>query len=416
MVIHTVRSGETIYSIARNYDVSPTLFAANNGITGSLVVGEDLVVLFPEQEHTVRVGETLTDIAEQYGVSVRHLYKNNYYLKGDSILYPGQTLVISYTDMPSRGILTNGYAYPYVNESVLKTALPYVDYLSPFTYGMTFSGNLIPPADAEMLKSAYGVGTKGALHLSTLDATDRFDTALATNVFNNYTAREALLQKIAQTMRQKNFSLIDVDFEYINGADAENYALFVKDLKQLGYPVIVAAAPKTSRNQKGQLYEGHDYALLSDAADYLFVMTYEWGYTYGPPMAVAPLPNVRKVLEFAVTETQPDKILMGIPNYGYDFSLPYVSGASRATSIGNRRAVDIARQHKAEIQFDQTAMSPYFTYRDMSGTVHEVWFENARSIYAKFNLLKELGLKGAGYWNLMREFPQLWLLQNALFF
>ena len=95
--------------------------------------------------------------------------------------------------------------------------------------------------------------------------------------------------------------------------------------------------------------------------------------------------------------------------------MPYVAGASRATSIGNRRAVDIARQHGAEIQFDQTAMAPYFNYRDASGTLHEVWFENARSIYAKFMLLQELELQGVGYWNLMREFPQLWLLQNALF-
>lgn len=416
MVIHTVRPGETVYSIAGMYDVSPTLLARNNGINGSLVVGEDLVVLFPTQLHTVRQGETLSAIANSYGISLRQLYRNNYYLKGTDTLYAGQTLVIAYSDNPERGLLTNGYAYPYVSDAVLKTALTYVDYLSPFTYGMTFSGNLIPPDDERMLSLAYALDAKGALHLSTLDATDRFDTALATNIFNNYTARETLLAEITSTMQSKNFSLIDVDFEYINGLDAENYASFVTELRGLGYPVIAAAAPKTSRDQKGQLYEGHDYALLGAAADYLFVMTYEWGYTYGPPLAVAPLPNVRAVLEFAVTEVSPEKIIMGIPNYGYDFSLPYVAGASRATSIGNRRAVDIARQHGAEIQFDQTAMSPYFTYRDMSGTLHEVWFENARSIYAKFQLLKELGLQGAGYWNLMREFPQLWLLQNALFF
>ena len=416
MVIHTVRSGETVYSIAEKYNVSPNLLALNNGITGSLVVGEDLVILFPEQVHTVQPGESLTEIAKQYNIPLRQLYRNNYYLKGNPAIYPGQTLVIAYRDSGKREILTNGYAYPYVSESVLKTALPYVDYLSPFTYGMTFSGNLIPPDDARMLYEAYTLGTNGALHLSTLDSTDRFDTALATNIFNNYTARETLLREIAETMYQKGFSLIDVDFEYLNAADAEGYADFVAELKSLGYPVIVAAAPKTSREQKGQLYEGHDYALLANAADYLFVMTYEWGYTYGPPLAVAPLPNVRRVLEFALTETSADKILMGIPNYGYDFSLPYVAGASRATSIGNRRAVDIARQHGAEIQFDQKAMAPFFNYRDASGTLHEVWFENARSIYAKFMLLNELNLAGAGYWNLMREFPQLWLLQNALFY
>lgn len=415
MVIHTVRAGETLYSVAQKYNVSPNLLALNNGITGSLVVGEDLVILFPEQTHTVQPGETLETIARRYNVPLRQLYRNNYYLKGTPYIYPGQTLVIAYRDTGKRSILTNGYAYPYVSEAVLNTSLPFVDYLSPFTYGMTFSGNLIPPNDAKMLNLAYNLGTKGALHLSTLDSTDRFDTALATNVFNNYTARETLLKEIAETMRQKKFSLIDVDFEYLNAGDALGYAEFVAELKSLGYPVIVAAAPKTSREQKGQLYEGHDYGLLAQSADYLFVMTYEWGYTYGPPLAVAPLPNVRRVFEFALTETSADKILMGIPNYGYDFSLPYVAGASRATSIGNRRAVDIARQHGAEIQFDQTAMAPYFNYRDASGTLHEVWFENARSIYAKFMLLQELGLQGVGYWNLMREFPQLWLLQNALF-
>lgn len=415
MVIHTVRAGETVYSIAENYAVSPNLLALNNGITGSLVVGEDLVILFPEQIHTVQPGETIESIAKSYGVHVRQLYRNNYYLKGTPYIYPGQTLVISYRDKPVRSILTNGYAYPYVSDAVLKTALPFVDYLSPFTYGMTFSGNLIQPDDEKMLESAYNLGTKGALHLSTLDSTDRFDTALATNVFTNYNARETLLKEIAETARQKNLSLIDVDFEYLNAADAAGYATFVAELKSLGYPVIVAVAPKTSRTQKGQLYEGHDYALLAQEADYLFVMTYEWGYTYGPPLAVAPLPNVRQVLSFALTETRANKILMGIPNYGYDFSLPYVAGASRATSIGNRRAVDIARQYGAEIMFDQTAVAPYFNYRDAAGTLHEVWFENARSIYAKFMLLQELGLEGVGYWNLMREFPQLWLVQNALF-
>ena len=47
--------------------------------------------------------------------------------------------------------------------------------------------------------------------------------------------------------------------------------------------------------------------------------------------------------------------------------------------------------------------------------VHEVWFEDARSIRAKLALIPEYGLRGVGYWNLMRDFPQNWRVLNALY-
>ena len=50
------------------------------------------------------------------------------------------------------------------------------------------------------------------------------------------------------------------------------------------------------------------------------------GYTYGPPLPVAPLPNVRQVLEYALTEIPKEKIVLGVPNYGYSWPLPYERG------------------------------------------------------------------------------------------
>ncbi|MBQ7038938.1 MAG: LysM peptidoglycan-binding domain-containing protein [Clostridia bacterium] len=415
MIIHTVKKGDTIFSIAELYGVSPKLLALNNDITESLVVGDDLVVLFPEQTHTVRQGETLNSIASLYGITERRLYQNNYYLKGEPVIYPGQTLVISYSDKPDESIITNGYAYAFVRPDILRTSLSYLTYLSPFTYGMTYSGDLLPLNDETLINLAREYRTKLAMHISTLNENDVFDSSLATNIFNNSEARNNLINNIRITTSDKGYNAIDVDFEFIKKEDGPKYVSFVSALKNLGYPVIVAAAPKTSADQPGLLYEGHNYAELGNVADYLFVMTYEWGYTYGPPMAVAPIENVRRVIDYAVTEVNPSKILMGIPNYGYDWTLPYVRGESRATSIGNREAVDIARRNGVEIKFDNTAKSPYFNYTDSLGKVHEVWFENARSIKAKFELLINYSLAGVGYWNLMREFPQLWLLQNAYF-
>ena len=72
-------------------------------------------------------------------------------------------------------------------------------------------------------------------------------------------------------------------------------------------------------------------------------------------------------------------------------------------------AVQIAIQNDAEIHFDNTAQSPYFNYtRD--GIYHEVWFEDMRSMQAKFDLIKEYGLGGAGYWQIMRWWRANWLL------
>ena len=90
--------------------------------------------------------------------------------------------------------------------------------------------------------------------------------------------------------------------------------------------LIAALAPKTSAGQKGTLYEGHDYTAIGAACDAALLMTYEWGYTYGPPMAVAPIRNVRQVVEYALTEIPPEKIWLGVPTYGYDWTLPYEKG------------------------------------------------------------------------------------------
>lgn len=156
-----------------------------------------------------------------------------------------------------------------------------------------------------------------------------------------------------------------------------------------------------------------DYHLLGQSANSVFLMTYEWGYTYGPPFPVAPLPNVRQVLDYALTEIPREKIMLGVPNYGYIWPLPYERGVTRARVIGNAEANRIAAEEGAEIQYDETYQSPHFGYTEM-GVGHEVWFEDVRSVQAKIELAVNRGILGIGYWNLMRPFRANWLLVNHL--
>ena len=371
--------------------------------------------------YVVKSGDTVDSIAESYGIPVSSVIYNN------QLVYPyalavGQALLLSSEESipPSYPAWVNGYAYPFIRQDVLDETLPYLSSLSVFSYGFTTDGDLIPPTvdDSFMIEAALMSGVRPVLTLTPLGADGNFNNALITAVVNDQTAKDNLLTNLLATVQAKDFGGVDIDFEYIRPEDRIPFADFVADVRNLlapyGYHVSVALAPKTSDSQAGLLYEGKDYRLLGEAADSVLLMTYEWGYTYGPPMAVAPLNKVREVVEYAITRITPSKIDLGIPNYGYDWTLPFVQGSSRATTVSNQEAVRIAIENGVPIQFDEVAMSPFFRY-EKDGQQHEVWFEDVRSYREKFSLVQTYGLRGMGYWQIMRFFRPNWLLLEDTF-
>ena len=156
MIVHVVRAQETVGSIAESYGVDPARLAADNAVppSGALAVGQTLVVRFPRQVHAVRSGETLTSIADRYGISLRQLWRNNWSLGGQSVIHPGDVLVISYFDEKLGPAVLNGYAYPFIDQALLDAQLPYLTTLAPFTYGITASGSLLPLEDDRLLAAA----------------------------------------------------------------------------------------------------------------------------------------------------------------------------------------------------------------------------------------------------------------------
>ena len=420
MDIHVVQPGDTIYSVAARYGVTMTQLLNDNQLPdpSRLVVGQTLVVQYPDQTYTVREGDTLTSIAAAQGLTLRQLWRNNPVLRGEDRVVPGQVLVISYQQEKEGTLSVNGYAYPFVDRGLLQRTLPYLSDLTPFTYGFTPQGELVELNDRALIAAAEQMGVRPLLHLSTLTEEGGFSNELANIVLNDQTVQDRLISNLLETMAEKGYQGLDVDFEFVYPEDARPYAQFISRLREAlaprGLPVIVALAPKVFADQPGLLYQGHNYRLLSQAADFVLLMTYEWGYTYGPPMAVAPIRNVRQVVDYALTEMPPEKIYLGIPNYGYDWPLPFRQG-SRATSISNQYAVELAARNNVAIRYDERAQAPWFRYVDGNGQEHEVWFEDARSIRAKLDLAREYGLYGVGYWNLMRPFPQNLVVLNALY-
>ncbi len=373
--------------------------------------------------YVVRPGDTVDTIAASFGISPQSIIYDN------QLAYPyplavGQALLL--TDAAANGnepsepplpypAYVGGYAYPFISRWVLEQTLPDLSDLFIFSYGFTTEGALLPPQldDTFMITMAKSSGAAPILTLTPFGPTGQFSNYLITQVVNNESSKQRLIEELTIQIEERGFEGVDIDFEYILPEDRIAFADFVRDVRTavnaLGYPVSVALAPKTSDTQKGLLYEGKDYKLLGEAADYVLLMTYEWGYTHGPAMAVAPINKVRQVVEYALTKIPSWKIHLGIPNYGYDWTLPFVQGTSKAVTIGNVEAVTIAVSQGVSIQFDEISQAPFFNYIQ-EGIQHEVWFEDVRSISAKFGLVKEYQLRGMSYWQIMQLFRANWLL------
>lgn len=374
--------------------------------------------------YVVQAGDSVASIAAAFGLSPEEIIYLNQLAEpyglalGQALLLPnggGEGAIFE------RPFFSFGYAYPFIDEPVLQESLPYLSGLAVFSYGFSVEGELLPPQlpDEPLVAAALAAGSRPILTLTPFGPDGNFNNYLVSAVLNEAAARQRLFDELLATMQTKGYLGVDVDFEYILPEDRQAFSAFVQELADLlhsqGLTVSVALAPKTYAEQPGLLYEGQDYAALGAAADYVLLMTYEWGYTYSEPMPIAPLNWVRRVLEYAVQEIPPDKITLGIPNYAYDWTLPYVKGESRARTLGVVEVMQQAIDVGAEILFDEAAQTPYYNYVQ-DGQEHQVWFEDVRSLSARFQLINEFGLLGGGWWQLMRLFRAGWRLLAGSFY
>lgn len=253
--------------------------------------------------YIVRPGDTVDAISVSQGVSAQSIIYDN------QLAYPfplavGQALLLEdassdlnspeqtsseNTNLPSAAAYSayvGGYAYPFISRFVLEQTLPYLSDLFIFSYGFTPEGELVPPLldDTFMITMAKSFAVSPILTLTPFGPTGQFSNYLISQVVNNETAKQTLIENLVSQVQNSGFEGVDIDFEYILPEDKYPFVNFVRDIRTainaLGYPVSVALAPKVSDTQTGLLYEGKDYGLLGEAADYVLLMTYEWGYTY----------------------------------------------------------------------------------------------------------------------------------------
>lgn len=418
MQIHVVQAGQSLFGIAQAYNstVEDIITANEIKYPNQLVIGQTLVIPIVGSYYWVQPGDTLYRIALRYDMSYQELARINN-------ISPTQTLPIGLRlyipPRPRTNAEINAYIEPRGNavspnlEQSARENASHLTYLAPFSYEIQRDGTLKPPLLNNFQQIAKDNQVSLMMVVTNLED-GSFSAEIGRIVLTNEEIQNKLLDNIISIAKEIGFRDIHFDMEFLPPENKEDYNNFLRKAKERlskeGLLISTALAPKTSADQAGAWYEGHDYKAHGEIVDFVVLMTYEWGYSGGPPMAVSPIGPVRNVVEYALTEMPANKIMLGQNLYGYDWTLPFVPGGQYARAISPQQAIEIARVNNVPIQYDYTAQAPFFYYTDTNGKQHEVWFEDARSIQAKFNLIKELGLRGISYWKLGLSFPQNWLL------
>lgn len=280
MLIYTVKPGDTLAGISRRYGLSPLRIAADNGLSdmSRLVPGQNLLINVDSVRYILDEGQTLFSISQEYGVPLDELIKANPGLNPLN-LRPGDTVMIPVARREKRRpILVNGYAYPSINTNSLNCVLPFLTFLSPFSYKLTPTAELVPPDDSDLIFRAQ----RSAV-MPIMVVTNIFDKGFSTEVLSVILASEELQERlignILSELTGKNYYGVNMDIEYIAPDDRDRYNAFLERLAERlhneGFIVMSALAPKISADQPGVLYEAHDYAEQGRIADYIIIMTYE---------------------------------------------------------------------------------------------------------------------------------------------
>lgn len=412
---HTIKYGETLWSISQQYGVPINSIIQANQLADPNVLYPGNKLFIPPITHTVQPGETLWQIANRYGTTVQSIINENN-IDNPNLIYPGIRLAIP---RPKPAIEVNAYTYQSNQDAVnsLNQIGHLLTYFSPFAYMIKEDGTLQPMNDKVMVDAAISKNILPMLSITNFTSTQA-GSNLAHIVLSSPELRERVIINTLQVMDEKGYKVLNIDFENVLPADRENYNTFlqlaVDRLHPKGYLVSTALAPKVSATQAGLLYEAHDYEAHGRIADFVVLMTYEWGYRLGPPQAISPINQMRRVVEYALSVMPPEKIFLGFQIYARDWLLPHVQG-QEAETFSPQEAIRRAIKYKASIQYDTTAQSPFFRYVDEQGRGHEVWFEDARSAQAKFDMVKQYNLRGISYWVLGYPYPQNWALLNDNF-
>jgi len=251
-----------------------------------------------------------------------------------------------------------------------------------------------------------------------------FEDEKLDKVINSEEAQINLINQLMELFKTDKFDGINVDFEYQGNPTAvlsEKFIIFLNKLKQenlgeISLDVFANTIIKGSPEQIGA---------LMNSVDNLIVMAYDFhrpGVDYAG--SVAPINsqpgdrNIMEVVEKVLSlNLDKEKIIMAYPLYGYEwktytknFESQIKRGWYQMVSYKNSQFL-ISNDKNIEVKWDELSMTPWLVFEE-KGEIHQIYFENEKSLGLKIDLVKQNQFGGVGFWALGYEGEDLKVWQK----
>lgn len=403
MFIYVVKMGESLFSIAAKYQVTMDSIRIANGLRmDGLVPGQDLII--PSNVYTVQPGDSLYLISQMSFIPTETIRLING-LESDALTV-GMELYLPPREKYEATNLSYLTATTQANDQrLIQEFAPINTYLGIFEHHVFWEGNLSSLNAVQMTQEARANHVAPLAVITNLTATG-FSPELVSHILNTPEVSERLITNIYNLLRNNNYAGVNIDFEGVPETDRDLFSAFLNTLRGRlqpeGYLTTVAVPAKMDDSLPW--LRGYDYGGIGSAVDLVFIMAYDWHEAGSAPGPVAPISNVRKTIEYALNHMNRNKIILGVHNYGYDWTMS--NGAvTNARAMSVSEAVETALRYQVPIQYSTEYQQPHFEYWDEAG-MHIVWFENPRSRAIKLQLVVDYRLGGIGEWQLALPFPQ----------
>ena len=236
------------------------------------------------------------------------------------------------------------------------------------------------------------------------DGTDWVDIS---GFLNDPDARARFRREAGQFLSSGRYRGLMIDFEAFPAKGQPGYVALLRELSQdlhsRGMKLYVAVPPHNDE---------FDYPALAAAVDGVVLMDYDEHYPGGKSGPVASQDWFLDNLKYARKVIPQNKIICAIANYGYDWVLKPKDGklppGEHDAGVSVQEAWLAARDSDEDVNFDDDAMNPHFSYLDERNLRHDIWFVDAVTALNHMRVAQSLGIQTFALWRLGSEDRSLW--------
>lgn len=273
-------------------------------------------------------------------------------------------------------------------------------WVSPTGSIVDANGKFVPWVDDRVIEASR----MSNVSIVPLVANKDFDRSLAHKILTDPEVRELTITAIVDFVVEHNFSGINIDYENIPPEDREALNSYMRELSSRlhshGKIVTIDVSGKTWDDPSG--WGGAwDYTTLGEVCDYVCIMCYDYHWSGSEAGPIGPLGWMKEVITYALSTIPREKIVIGIPFYGYRWL------GRRGVGLTFKQAVETAKKFNAKVLFSEEDAEYYYSYDS-----YKVWFQGAKSVEMKVSTILSYGIDKIAAWRIGQEDPRVWEVIN----